>query len=84
MVSEAKPSSSGTSFSNPSAGVDSNSAAPTAPPSMATGASLFSRGAWPFNSGRDPSTEPTPVNTRATVLVTFAVTGGRPMASNAG
>ena len=84
MVSEANPSSSGTSFSKPSAGVDSNSAAPTTPPSAATGANCLSRGACPISSGRDPSTEPTPVNTRATVLVTFAVTGGRPTASSAG
>src|SRR6476469_9588315 len=84
MVKEANPSSQGTIFSNPSAGVDSSSAAPTMPPTAATGASARSRGAWPTSSGREPSTDPTPVNTSATVLVTFALTGASPTASSAG
>ena len=37
-----------------------------------------------LHSGRDPSTEPIPLNTSATVLVTFAVTGGSPTSSSAG
>ena len=43
MVSDARPSSNGTTFSKPSAGVVSSNAAPAAPPSTATGASAFSR-----------------------------------------
>ena len=34
----------------------------------------------PAISGRDPHAEPMPLNTRATVLVTLAATGGRPTA----
>ena len=41
-------------------------------------------GRWPTSSRRDPSAAPIPVNTSATVLVTFAVTGGSPTASSAG
>ena len=84
MVSAARPSSQGTIFSKPSAGVDSSNAAPTRPPIAATGDSFFSRGACPTSSGREPSRDPTPVKTSATVFVTFALTGARPTASSAG
>ena len=36
------------------------------------------------SSGRDPEMDPTLPNTRDTVLVTLAITGGRPRASRAG
>ena len=36
------------------------------------------------SSGRDADTDPTLLHTRATVLVTFAVTGSSPVASTAG
>ena len=75
---EAPPSRIGTIFSNPSAGVDSSRTAPIAPATAATGRIRRSHGPWPFSSGRDPNTEPTAVNTIATVFVTFAVTGGKP------
>jgi hypothetical protein len=55
-----------------------------APATAATGSIRLSHGPWPFNSGRDPHTEPTAVKTIATVFVTFAVTGGSPTTSSAG
>ena len=44
----------GTIFSKPSAGVDSRSAAPTTPPSAATGMTRHSHGPCPLSSGREP------------------------------
>ena len=58
MASEAPPSRIGTIFSKPSAGVDSSSTAPIAPPTAATGRIRFSQGRWPLSSGREPDTEP--------------------------
>ena len=74
----------GTTFSKPSAGVDNSRTAPIDPATAATGAMRLSHGPWPSSSGREPRTDPIPLNTRATVLVTFAVTGGSPTISNAG
>ena len=84
IVNEANPSRNGTAFSKPSAGVDSNNAAPVAPPISAAGTSGFRPLACPFNSGLDPRTEPMLLKMSATVLVTLAVTGGNPSASSAG
>ena len=81
---DAIPSRIGTIFSKPSAGVDNNSAAPATPATAATGSIRFSQRAWPVSSGREPNTEPMPLNTSATVLVTLAVTGGSPTTSSAG
>ena len=39
---------------------------------------------WPASSGREPAAAPGPVNTSATVLVMFAVSGGSPSASSTG
>ena len=83
-MTDASPSRIGTIFSKPSAGVDKSSAAPTAPPTAAAGRILSSQGPWPLSSGREPKTEPMPLNTSATVLVTLAVTGGSPTRSRAG
>ena len=84
MATEANARRSGTTFSKPSAGMDNSRTAPTSPPSAATGAIRLSHGPWPSSSGREPSTDPMPLNTTATVLVTLAVTGGRPTSSSAG
>ena len=54
------------------------------PPTAATGAIRLSHGPWPSSSGGEPSTDPMPLNTKATVLVTLAVTGGSPTNSRAG
>ncbi len=81
IAREANPSSAGTIFSKPSAGVDNSSTAPVTPPTAAKGSTRFSNGPWPASSGRDPRIEPTPLNTSATVLVTLAVTGGSPPAA---
>ena len=65
--------------------VTSSSAAPAAPP--ATAASAEPRDVAPLrprSSGREPVTEPMLLKTSATVLVTFASTAPRPVASSAG
>jgi len=49
-----------------------------------TAPSRTTRDPWPRSSGPEALTEPTPLSTRATVLVTLAATGGRPAASSAG
>ena len=59
-------------------GRDNSRTAPITPPTAATGAMRLSHGPWPSSSGREPSTDPMPLNTKATVFVTLAVTGGRP------
>ena len=74
----------GTMRSKESAGVASSRAAPAMPPSAAATASRRRRGPWPISSGRDAVTEPTLLHTRATVFVTLALTGSRPVASTAG
>ena len=51
---------------------------------MPAGARRRTRPHWVASSGRDPVTEPTLLNTSATVFVTFAVTGASPTASSAG
>src|SRR5689334_2712623 len=84
MATEANASRSGTIFSKPSAGNDNSRTAPTRPPKAATGAMRLSHGPCPSSSGREPQIDPTPLNTTATVLVTLAVTGGRPTSSRAG
>ena len=81
---EAPPISSGTSSSNTSAGVDSSSAAPVAPPAVVTRARRRTRPAWPASSWRENAAAETVYPTSATVLVTFAVSGGSPTASRAG
>ena len=81
---EAPPISSGTSSSNTSAGVDSSSAAPAAPPAVVTRARRRTRPAWPASSWRENAAAETVYPTSATVLVTFAVSGGSPTASRAG
>jgi hypothetical protein len=52
-TSDAPPISSGTSCSNTRAGVDSSSAAPTAPPTAVTMARRRTRPAWPASSVRE-------------------------------
>jgi hypothetical protein len=74
----------GTIRSKASDGVSSSRAAPAAPPRTAPAESRSSRRPWPRSSGPEALTEPTPLSTSATVLVTLAVTGGRPVASSAG
>ena len=74
----------GTARSNALSGAKSKIAAPTAPPAADTQASLTTTRPWPANSGREPAAAPTAVNTKATVFVTFAVSGGSPTASRAG
>ena len=84
MASEATPISHGAIRSNVSDGVSRSSVAPAAPPSTPASASGRSRAACPSSSGREPSTEPSVLNTSAVVLVTFAAIGPRPTASSAG
>ena len=74
----------GATYANHCDGVASSRAAPAAPPAAVSRPSRATRRPWPASSGRDPAAEPTPENTSATVLVTFALTGGRPRASSAG
>src|SRR5215218_10464621 len=83
-TSDAPPISSGTSCSNTRAGVDSSSTAPAAPPTAVTRARRRSRPAWPASSAREKLAALMVYMTRATVLVTFAVSAGSPTASRAG
>src|SRR5215218_792718 len=83
-TSDAPPISSGTSCSNTRAGVDSSSAAPAAPPTAVMSARRRSRSACPASSVREKLAALREYRTRATVLVTFAVSAGSPTASSAG
>jgi hypothetical protein len=84
MASEPNAISHGTIFSNTPDGPTSSNTPPTTPPATATALSRRTRSAWPVSSGREPATDPTLLKTRATVLVTLAVTGPSPTASSAG
>ncbi len=84
MISDPAAISTGATYSNPRAGVVSSSAAPAPPPAAVSSPSLSTLARWPDSSGREPAAAPTAVNISATVLVTFALTGGRPRASSAG
>ena len=83
-TSDAPPISTGTTTVNVLAGVSSRIAAPAAPPSAVMTPSRSTRRPCPASSGRDPATEPAPVNTSETVLVMLAASGGTPSASSAG
>ena len=84
MVSDAAPISHGVSRSNVSGEVTSSRAAPAAPPATAATPSRTTDAPWPCSSTREPSIDPAVLEVSATVLVTFASTGGRPVASSAG
>ena len=83
-TSDAPPISTGTTTVNVLAGVSSRIAAPAAPPSAVMTPSRSTCRPCPASSGRDPATEPAPVNTSETVLVMLAASGGTPSASSAG
>ena len=84
IASDAPAISHGAIRSNVAAEVTSRSAAPVAPPATAAAASRRTVGAWPCSSCREPSVEPTLLQTSATVFVTLAWTGPSPAASSAG
>jgi len=65
-------------------GVASRRTPPLIPPATAIAIRLLARLCWPASSGREPQTDPALLNTRATVLDTFAVRGGNPTARRAG
>ena len=84
MASDASPISHGTIRSNESAGVSRSRAPPVAAAQHARGPETPDPGTLADELGPDAVTEPTLLHTRATVLVTFAVTGPRPTARRAG
>jgi hypothetical protein len=83
-TSDAPAMSTGTAYANALAGVSSRIAAPVPPPQAVTRPRRITRARCPASSDRDPSTEPTPVSTSDTVLVTLADSGGRPSDSRIG
>ena len=83
-ASEATPISQGTRRAKAGAGVAKRRSPPAAPPAMAKGMRRRTAGPCPLSSGRNPQTDPALLNTSETVLVTLALTGESPAASNAG